>query len=392
MSIQAQAEHEVLAILADLVAIDSTYPPGDTSRIAAYLHGRLARAGYASTIVRAGKVDNVVARMKGAAPGPSIVFNAHVDTVGPGERSAWRTDPFEATLVDGRVYGLGAGNAKGAAAAQVWVAEAIADNGGIARGELVFTFVGDEENLGPDGLAALRRDGVVKPDLLVVGAQTENQLIVAERGVLWTKVVTRGRAAHAGAMHLGDSAILRMSRVIQAIETGLAPRIAARVHASLGGRMQSMINIGKIRGGENTNVVPDRCEIEIDRRLLPGESVDAAFAELRDVVLAAGEPDGTIDIDKLTGTNGFEGRSDGAGVRALLEAILEHTGRPAGFLNVVGVFDGRYFADDGIEIIDFGPGEGHEGHAPNESVPLGQVAVAAHVQFAAVERMLGKAR
>jgi acetylornithine deacetylase/succinyl-diaminopimelate desuccinylase-like protein len=166
-------------------------------------------------------------------------------------------------------------------------------------------------------------------------------------------------------------------------------RIAARRHASRGGEMRSMINVGRIAGGANTNVVPDRCTIEIDRRLIPSETVDQAFAELRDTVLGAGEPAGTVAIELLTGTNGFEGRADGACVQALARAVEAHTGRAAAFLDVVGVFDGRYYADDGIEIIDFGPGEGHEGHAPNESVPLVQVTDAALIQLAAVTALLG---
>ena len=224
----------------------------------------------------------------------------------------------------------------------------------------------------------------MKPDVLIVGAQTENQLVIAERGVLWARLVTRGRAAHAGAAPSGDNAILRMMRVIGAIEARLAPAIRERRD----GTLQSMMNIGRIEGGTNANVVPDYCEAMIDRRLLPQERVDAAFAELLEVTLGAGEPTGTVALERVTGTNGFRARADGNAVNAFTEAIRTVTGRPARFLDVVGVFDGRYFADDGIEIIDFGPGEGSEGHAPNESVPLAQVAEAAVIQRALLKRLL----
>lgn len=380
----SESSNEVLAILRELIAIDSTYPPGDMRAIAAATAERLERAGYATSIVSgAPGVDNVVARLGRGTP--SVVFNCHMDTVGVGERAAWRTDPFVATLQDGRVYGLGAGNCKGPMAAQLLAAEAIARHGGPARGEVVFTFVGDEENLGPNGLAHLRKVGAVKPDLLIVGAQTENQLIVAERGVLWTRIRTRGRAAHAGLAPTGDNAILRMMRIIGVLERDLAPKIRER----RSGTLQAMMSVGKIKGGSNTNVVPDLCEIEIDRRLIPEERVDAAFEEIRAVALGCGEPAGSVEVERITGTNGFRGGSQGRGVKAFTEVISARTGRAPAFLDVVGVFDGRYFADDGIEIIDFGPGEGHEGHAPNESTPLDQLVEAAAIQAGVVEKLLG---
>ncbi len=154
---------------------------------------RLKKAGYKVEIATHKKgVDNVVARMKGKAKGPVIAFNAHVDTVGVGERANWKSDPYKALVKGGLVHGLGAGNCKGSMAVQIWLAEEIARRGGPARGELIFTFVADEENLGPEGMEYLRKSGKVRPDALILGAQTENNLIVAERGVMWARVTTRG--------------------------------------------------------------------------------------------------------------------------------------------------------------------------------------------------------
>ncbi|HUA55906.1 MAG TPA: ArgE/DapE family deacylase [Candidatus Sulfotelmatobacter sp.] len=372
------------ACLGDLIALPSPVPPGDTTRICAYAAERLARAGYRTeTARRAPGVDNVVASLGQGAP--YLVFNAHVDTVGVGERALWRTDPFQATVRDGLVIGLGAGNCKGSMAAQLWLAEEIARAGGPRRGTVSFTFVGDEETLGPDGMAFLRESGRVRPDMLVLGAQTENQLITAERGVLWVAIETRGRAAHAGAPEQGDNAILRMLRVLAHLERALAPRLATRRD----GAMASTINLGMIRGGHNTNVVPSACRAEIDRRLLPGETVDAAFDEIAALVAAVGEPADRIAIERLRGTNGFRAPADGALVQAFSAAIAAEIGAPARFLNATGVSDGRYFADDGIEIVNFGPGAGAQGHAANESVPIDQIVQAALIQRDLVARLLG---
>lgn len=373
------------ACLADLIALPSPYPPGTSTEICAYAADRLRKAGYRTEVLaRTPGVDNVRASL--GAAGPHLCFNAHVDTVGVGERSGWETDPFHAVVKGGKVFGLGAGNCKGSMAVQLVLAEAIAQAGGPRQGTVTFTFVADEENLGPDGMFYLREQGLM-PDMLVLGAQTENQLISAERGVLWVRLETRGKAAHAGAPDKGDNAVLRMIRVVSAIEATLGPKLVTRT----AGPMRSTMNLGILRGGHNTNVVPSLCTAEIDRRLLPDEKVDAAFAELEAIVRSAGEPAGSVTLTRTRGTNGFSAPTDGALVPAFSDAIEARTGAPARFLTAMGVSDGRYYADDGIEIVNFGPGSGDQGHAANESVPIDQLVEAFVIQRDLVGRLLGLA-
>ena len=326
--------------------------------------------------------------MKGKGSGPTVAFNAHVDTVGVGERANWKSDPFKALLKGGLVHGLGAGNCKGSMAVQLWLAEEIARRGGPARGELLFTFVADEENLGPDGMEFLRKSGKVRPDALILGAQTENNLIVAERGVMWARITTKGKAAHAGNPSAGDNAILRMMRLVGALQAHYDKALARRV----AGAMKSTVNVGMFHGGHNTNVVPSACTVEIDRRLLPDEKVKDAFKELKRVVDSVGEPKSLYTVEFLTGTNGFFAPENGAAVSAFEAAVKAGTGRTVKFLNATGVSDGRYYADDGIEIINFGPGSGAQGHAANESVPIDQMVEAAAIQLDVVRRLTGTAR
>ncbi|MBI4183952.1 MAG: ArgE/DapE family deacylase [Proteobacteria bacterium] len=374
-------------LLCDLIAIPSPYPPGDTREIAGYAAARLRRAGYAVEVPsRRDGIDNVVARLGGGRP--SLVFNAHVDTVAPGPREAWRSDPYRGTVREGAVHGLGAGNCKGSMAVQLWLADEIARAGGPARGEVVFTFVGDEERLGPDGLRFLREGGRVAPDMLVLGGQTENQLIVEERGVLWARIVAHGRAAHAGKPQAGENAILRMLRLVGALEGVLGPRLARR--GTLG--KPATMSLGTIRGGENANVVPSRCVAEIDRRLVPGESVEAAFAEIESALAGAGEPPASYEVELLTGTSGFSSPIDGPCVAAFRRAIEGRLGRPARFIDATGVSDGRHFAGDRIEILTFGPGSGAEGHAANESVAVRDLVDAAVIQREVVRELLGLRR
>ena len=158
-------------------------------------------------------------------------------------------------MEDGRIYGLGANNCKGSAAVHLWLAAEAARRGGPARGSLVFVLAGDEERLGLEGTAFLRAEGLIEPDVLVLGAPTENQLIIEERGVLWLEIETTGKAAHGGDPAAGDNAILRMIRLLERLRAELGPSLAARKS----GEKISTMNVGTIHAGENPNVVPDRC-------------------------------------------------------------------------------------------------------------------------------------
>jgi acetylornithine deacetylase/succinyl-diaminopimelate desuccinylase family protein len=374
---------DLVDFLGEAVKRPSTYPPGDTREICAWLAGRLEAAGYAVQIPsRAENVDNVVARLGSGKP--SLVFNTHIDTVGVGNRDEWKTDPFLATQKDGLVYGLGAENCKGSTAVHLWLAEEIARRSGPAKGEVIFTFVGDEENLGPDGMAFLGEAGHVDPDMLVLGAPTANALIIAERGPLWVRLETTGASAHAGAPHAGDNAVERMIRLVTHLMDTLKPRLAERRD----GEMLSTMSLGQFHGGTNTNVVPSACWVEVDRRLIPSESIDGAVGEIRDILASVGEPEDTWSLAMLTGTPGFKASPDGPAVAAFCEAIKARTGQPARFINATGASDGRHFAEKRIEIINFGPGGG-AGHAANESVPIREMVDAALIQLDLVNRLLG---
>ena len=378
----AQLAATLAGILGDLIALPSTYPPGDTGAICAYAMNRLAGAGYETDQhTKVAPIANGVARL--GTGRPNVVFNVHADTVGVGDPGDWATDPFKAEIRDGRLHGIGASNCKGAMAVHLWLAEEIARRGGPRTGQVTFTFVGDEECIGPNGTAYLRQAGLVKPDILIVGATTDNQLITAERGVMWVRITTRGTAAHGGDPAAGDNAVERMMRLLAPLVGDLFPALARRRD----GDMVASANIGVFQGGQNTNVVPSECVVEIDRRLLPAETVTGAFDEISGVLENAGEPAGGYQVLLLRGTNGFKAPKDGPGVGALAAAIEARTGAPARFLTTVGAYDGRYFADDGIEIVNVGPGT--EGHEANESVPVSKLADAAVIHLDAVDRLLG---
>jgi len=377
---------DISQLLAALVAAPSPTPPGSTVAVCKVIAETLRASGYAvETLSRAETVDNVVATMGQGAP--VLAFNSHIDTVAPG--SGWRTDPYMLTPQAGQRHaGLGAVNCKGSAAVQLWVAQQVARAGGPRKGTLVFSFAGDEERLGPNGTQFLAEAGHLKADMLVMAAPTSNTLMVEERGVLWARLTTNGRAAHAGDPAAGDNAIARMARLLVALEHFSAGPLSQR---SLGAH-HSTLNIGTITGGANTNVVPDQCVATLDRRLLPGlENIDAAMAELQHILGAAGEPAGSWQLERMTGTNGFRMSPDQPLVSAFAAAVQAVTGKRAEFRVPVGASDARFLSDSGTQIVIFGPGDDREGHAANESVTEADLVAAGAIQLDVVRQLLGVA-
>ncbi len=378
--------HEVTRLLAGLVACPSTTPPGETVAVCAELASKLRAAGYRVDVhARAAGIDNVVATS--GSGNPVLAFNTHIDTVAPD--TGWLTDPYALTPVaDGRYAGLGAVNCKGSAAAQLWLAQEVARRGGPRRGTLVFSFVGDEERLGPDGTQFLAEAGLFKPDMLVMAAPTSNTLMVEERGVLWARLAASGRAAHAGDPSAGDNAIERMARLLAHLGRSLGPQLALR----RSGAHQSTLNIGTIAGGANTNVVPAACTVTLDRRLLPrAETVVGAMQELDRVLQGAGEPAGTWQIELITGTNGFRMSPEQPLVASFGAALQKATGRAPEFRVPVGASDARFLSDSGVQIVIFGPGDDRQGHAANEAVDEAELVAACAIQLDVVRELLGLA-
>jgi succinyl-diaminopimelate desuccinylase len=369
---------DLVETLATLVAIPSPNPPGVTREICAYIAERLAPLGYAMSIASEEPgCDNLIASLGAGAP--HLVFNVHLDTVGVGDRQGWSSEPMSLTRDGDSLFGLGACNAKGCAAVHIALAEALAAMGGPRRGTVSFTFVTDDENVGPRGTAFLRRQGL-RPDFLVIGAPTSNALIAEERGVMWTAIETTGSAAHAGAPQAGDNAILRMMRLLARLDAILTPRLTER----LDGSQRSTMSVGLIQGGSNTNVVPDSCRVEVDRRLIIGETVEGAFAEMVEILQGADEPPDLWSATLMRGTNAFRTPRDGVLSRAMVEAVEAVTPFQARFVYAVGAGDGRYFAADvETEILTFGPGDGAESHCPNERISLKEMheSLAIHLAF-----------
>ena len=343
--------NEVAELAAALVRIDSVNPaliPGGAgeTEIAGFVASWLRDAGLEVDVIEpvAGR-PSVVGIARGRGGGRSLLLNAHLDTVGV----AGMQDPFGARVIDGRLYGRGSYDMKGALAAAL-LAAADASRLGLA-GDVIVTAVADEE-LGSLGTEAVVEH--VSADAAIVCEPTDLTVAIAQRGFTGFEIETRGVAAHGSRPDLGVDAIALMGPVLVALEE-LGRRLQeGRRHPLVG---SASLHASLIEGGHELSTYPARCVLTGERRTLPGESLGEVERELH---AAAGE----AEVRLLVAREPFE-IDEG---HELVQAVLAAAGQtePAGVLFWT---DAALTAAAGIPTVLFGPaGEG--AHAAVEWVEI----------------------
>ncbi|MCD6032915.1 MAG: acetylornithine deacetylase or succinyl-diaminopimelate desuccinylase [Thermomicrobiales bacterium] len=378
---------ETIAFLRDLVRAPSVNPPGDVAEAAAVCERPLVAAGFSvrSLAHEPGK-PNIVAEW-GVEDGPALCFNAHLDVVPTGDESVWLHPPFAGEIADGRVFGRGAGDDKASVTAQVMGAIALARSGVPLRGRLLVTEVADEETSGAGALHLIAAAGI-QPDGVIVGEQTLNRVAIGEKGTAGVDIVVTGRTAHGALPWEGANAIEGMARVIVALGQELQPRLAERTHPYF---KPSSASVNMVDGGVKANVVPDRCAIFVDRRLIPGEDPVETTAEIQAIAdeAIAGVPG--IDVQVIPVPDRFAATmSDPQGSLAqsmlAANAYLELSTELTGFSMAS---DGRHFAAAGYPTLIYGPGDPRLAHVPDEWVGIDEVLEATRAYALAALAFLG---
>jgi acetylornithine deacetylase len=269
-----------IRLLKQLIAIDSINPslvPGAAGEadVARALVEELRTIGLTVEIQEAAPGrPNVVATLEGKAPGRSLMYCGHIDTVG----ISGMTRPFEPAERDGRIYGRGSQDMKSGVSAMIGAARVIAESGGLDTGRLIIACVVDEEHasIGADALVTRwRADGAV------VTEPTDLQVAVAHKGFEWVEVETEGRAAHGSRPREGRDAIRLMGRVLAALDALDRDLQSRAPHALLG---TASLHASVIAGGHELSSYPDRCHLQMERRTVPGEAPGTAGNEVEAIL------------------------------------------------------------------------------------------------------------
>ncbi len=384
----------VVQLARQLVAIPSVNPMGQDVSGPEYLEGRVTEfleslfeewglAHFRQT-VSPGR-DNIVAVLPGdGAAERVLLLEVHQDTV---PVAGMTIDPWGAELRQGRLYGRGAADVKGSMAAMLCAVRRLQQEAPSPRPTVVLACTVNEE-FGYTGAARLCRLWQDephpllprKPEACVVAEPTLLHVVVAHKGAVRWKCVTRGKAAHTCNPELGRNAIFAMAPVLQALQRYHQQVLSRREPHPLCGR--PTLSVGIIRGGVAVNTVPDRCEIQVDRRLIPGETAAEAVAEL--VRYLEQQPD--VDHEHLEHDHSlFSGEPlvEGAN-RPLAEKLLASARTVLPDRQMIGVAygtDAAVIAASGVPCVVFGPGSIDQAHTQDEWIALEQLQQGAEVLY-----------
>ena len=392
--------------LAELVKVASNNPPGDCAPHAVRAQQLLERLGLAVEAHAVPRDEVEAAGMKSATnlivrhrfgDGPVIALNAHGDVVPPG--LGWRVDPYGAVLEDGAhgpvMFGRGVAVSKSDFATYAWTLLAL--RAAVAQGtklggtlELHFTY--DEEAGGVVGPKWLLDRGLTKPDA-VISAGFSYSVVTAHNGCLHVEVTVTGRQAHAAMPDSGVDALEAVNVILTALYRHRAALAGRR--SATPGIVAPTLNVGLIKGGINTNVVPDEVVFRIDRRIIPEEKAEEVEAELLKLIAAAVSDRGHIKVDvrRLMLAEPLVPRPGTAPIAAALKrhakAVLgvdvPETGVPL-------YTDARHYAAAGIPVVLYGAGPRSileaNAHNADENLRLGDLRAATKIVALAVADLL----
>jgi acetylornithine deacetylase/succinyl-diaminopimelate desuccinylase len=356
--------------LSRLVAANTENPPGREIEAAQYLGHRLTMLGFDVNFqdIAEGR-PNVVARLDNG-PGPVFAFNSHMDVVPAG--SGWTSDPFRLRSQGGRLFGRGACDAKGPIAGMIEAMRMLCAVRDRWSGTLLAVFVADEEvaSRGARLFVAERP----KIDLCIVGEPTSNTVVVAHKGSMRPVVRVKGIPAHSASPEKGDNALYKAASLLLMIEQRHRA-LSASSHPLLG---SPSLTVTRIHGGHADNVVPEACELLLDRRMVPGESEDDVreqFQKLLSEAKASYGVDAEIVEYRPTTGGATETKADQPIVISAVRLAQRHGVCDYSLHGLQGACDLVHFRSIDAQGIILGPGALDVAHKPDEFVPEDELIV-----------------
>jgi acetylornithine deacetylase len=354
--------------------------------IASYIESYFAHFGIETTrqVIYPDR-PNIIARIPGRNPSRRIVLEAHMDTVAT---AGMTIEPWSAEIRQGQLYGRGSCDTKGGLAAMMHAMAQFVVEARTPPCEVLMVAAIDEEfsyrgalafcQDPPLGLA--NADGFLAADAAIIAEPTCLQPVIASKGLVRWKIETIGQAAHSAKPHLGINAIEHMAKVIALLEEDNRIHDSKPPHPLLG---RATCNIGLIRGGVQVNFVPDRCEIEIDRRMLPGETCDKVLEHYRSLLAQLQIENKGLEVVMHPPmlTDGPLETDPSAPPVLALQKVLRDAGLNDTLVGVPFCSDASKFGALGIPSIIFGPGNIDQAHAAVEFVDCLQVEQAAAIYY-----------
>ena len=355
---------EEVHFLQQLVRVPTDTPPGNNAPHAERTAELLQAFGFtaekhavpAAEVRAAGleSITNLIVRRRYGEGGKTIALNAHGDVVPPGE--GWSHDPYGGEVVDGKLYGRAAAVSKCDFASFTFATRAIESLKAPLEGAVELHFTYDEEFGGELGPGWLLKHGLTKPDLLIA-AGFSYQVVTAHNGCLQLEVTVHGKMGHAAVPDTAVDALQAATLILNALYE--QNRLYQQVTSQVKGITHPYLNVGLIQGGTNTNVVPGKVVLKLDRRMIPEEQPDEVEATLRRVIAeaVAGSRGITLDIKRILLARALEPLP---GNQPLVEALCRHASAVFGeAIQASGTplyTDARLYGERGIPAVLYGAG------------------------------------
>ena len=369
--------NDLSSTLADLIRINSINAfyddgPGE-AEIARYVETFFANRGietWRQRVIDAnGAIEarsNVIARLPGVDSSQRIVLEAHMDTVSV---QGMTIPPFEPRVDGGLMFGRGSCDTKAGLAGMMHAVADLKEEGTVPPCDVLLAAVVDEE-FSFQGVTMLCKE--LKANAAIVAEPTDLRVAIASKGVLRWRIHAQGKSAHSSKVHLGTNAIYHMARVVLAFEQDHAA-LSIAPHALLGA---ASCNVGKIAGGVQVNFVPDSCVIEIDRRLLPTESVPEVWKHYEHLIdrLKREVPEMEVRMEEPMLLDDAWTVDPTSAIVQAAQNVLSGMGENDQPIGVPFGSDASKLGRAGIPTIIFGPGSIDQAHAAVEYIDLQQVA------------------
>lgn len=354
------ARGELVDLCAGLVAAPSVNPPGRTTEVAAVVRGYFSGRGVATEVVKADdEAPNVIGQLQGRSSGRHVVFNAHMDTMEAGDKSAWSVPVLTLSKSDGRLYGLGMGNMKGALAAMCFATAALQHRRDAWSGRVSMTAVSDEVMFGERGTVFLLKS---RPDLagdFMISGEGPGfmDFAVAEKGLLWIDIEVKGPAGHSSRALAGRTAVMKLAALLAQIDAinELYATPPAELTGVTGGEgnlgLRVSLNAGNLAAGTVRSQIATRARSQLDIRLPPG--VSAKDIEQRIRRACAGDPDISVTVTKAWDANWAALQNPL--VVELAAAAQAVRGKKPNYVVRLPGSDARRWRDLGVPAVCYGP-------------------------------------
>ncbi len=395
----------VAELTSELIRFPSVNPSGDLIPIADFVQNYLTDLGLPTERISAKPEYPCLIGLLDKGPGPTLIFNGHMDVVPIGDRERWKWDPFSGDERDGYIVGRGASDMKGGLAALMVALSRISvwDH---LKGKILFMAVPDEETGGDFGTRFLVEKGYTG-DACLIGEPSGQNPTIGQKGNIWLKAETVGVPAHGSLSPVGGAnAVLRMTRLIEAVyEVWETRRELPEEARALIRRSQELlrnegittpaevlgrvsVNVGKIRGGQKVNMIPDRCEAEFDLRVPIGITTQEVLDEIKQKAKQRLGQDVRITLQtKPNEPNYTDPENDF--VKLTTSTIERVTGKPSRPVLQWASSDARFFRYKSIPTIQYGPVEPDGIHGYNERIRISELGNAAKVYALLAHRYLG---